>query len=165
MYAINDYAINGSAVDDSGINGIVIERVTSNPTASPPRQPYLRLVALPTSRPPSRAQRAVFWRRRLVALAVLLAVVLGAWALGAKALVGSGAELDSRGPARGAPAPMSTAMSEGGPQGAYVVKQGDTLWAIARRLRPGGDVRPVVDRLADLRRGEPLRVGERIVLP
>jgi nucleoid-associated protein YgaU len=30
----------------------------------------------------------------------------------------------------------------------YVVRRGDTLWAIAHRLRPGEDPRPLVDSLA-----------------
>ena len=30
----------------------------------------------------------------------------------------------------------------------YVVRQGDTLWSIARRLSPDGDPRPVVDSLS-----------------
>jgi LysM repeat protein len=47
----------------------------------------------------------------------------------------------------------------------YVVAPGDTLWSIARRLVPEGDVRPVVDSLAAHRNGRPLQVGERIALP
>ncbi|MFL5798507.1 MAG: LysM peptidoglycan-binding domain-containing protein [Actinomycetota bacterium] len=49
----------------------------------------------------------------------------------------------------------------------YVVRPGDTLWAIAGRLAgPGADPRPVVDELvrANGVRGE-LRVGTRLVLP
>jgi nucleoid-associated protein YgaU len=30
----------------------------------------------------------------------------------------------------------------------YVVRQGDTLWSIARRLSPDGDPRPLVDSLS-----------------
>jgi len=155
MYAINESAINDSAIDES-----VVERVTSNPAAGPPR-PYLRLVPpIPTS---GRRSRAVFRRRRLAALVMAVALVLAA-----KAAVGgprtsietSGAERGER-VERVAPASVSGTDA----QGSYVVKQGDTLWAIARQLQPGGDVRPLVDRLAALRRGQPLRVGERIALP
>ena len=32
----------------------------------------------------------------------------------------------------------------------YTVEQGDTLWSIARRLAPGRDPRPVVDRLIEV---------------
>jgi hypothetical protein len=48
----------------------------------------------------------------------------------------------------------------------YVVQPGDTLWQIARRADPGGDPRPLVDRLAegdDVRDG--LHPGDRLRLP
>ncbi len=93
----------------------------------------------------------IIWRRRLVVvLALLTLAVLG------KALIGG----LSAGSGSGAPGPMVPAS-----QRSYVVGPGDTLWAIARSVEPRGDVRPVVDRLAQGRRGRPLRVGERIVLP
>jgi len=158
MYAINESAINDSAIDES-----VVERVTSNPAAGPPR-PYLRLVPpIPTS---GRRSRAVFRRRRLAALVMAVALVLAA-----KAAVGgprtsietSGAERGERVERVERVAPASVSGTDA--QGSYVVKQGDTLWAIARQLQPGGDVRPLVDRLAALRRGQPLRVGARIALP
>jgi Tfp pilus assembly protein FimV len=46
----------------------------------------------------------------------------------------------------------------------YVVRPGDTLWSIARRLQPDGDVRPLVDRLAARNGGASLRVGQRLDL-
>lgn len=146
------YAIHETAIHETAIHETAIKRVTSHPATAPP-QPYLRLVGPPS--PPGSAPRAVFWRRRLAVLLVAVAVVLTA-----KALVG-GSHGGTSHPGSVAPA----AVAEAGPQGSYVVKQGDTLWAIARQMQPGGDVRPVVDRLAALRRGEPLRVGERIALP
>jgi hypothetical protein len=45
------------------------------------------------------------------------------------------------------------------------VRAGDTLWTIARRLQPSGDVRPLVDRLAAAVGGGPLVPGDRIPLP
>ena len=42
----------------------------------------------------------------------------------------------------------------------YVVQPGDTLWSVARRLQPEGDVRPVVDRLVAERGSSGLAVGE-----
>lgn len=94
---------------------------------------------------------AVVWRRRLVVVLAMLtlAVVAKAWAGGLSA------RLDPRPPHEMVPAS----------QPSYVVKRGDTLWTIARSIEPSGDVRPVVDRLAQGRRGRPLRVGERVVLP
>ncbi|HVM09218.1 MAG TPA: LysM domain-containing protein [Acidimicrobiales bacterium] len=47
----------------------------------------------------------------------------------------------------------------------YVVRSGDTLWTIARRIQPQGDVRPLVDALAAERDGRPLQPGERIAVP
>src|SRR5436190_20043942 len=49
----------------------------------------------------------------------------------------------------------------------YVVRPGDTLWAIARRLvGPSADARPVVDELARARGlTGALEVGTRLVLP
>ena len=34
-----------------------------------------------------------------------------------------------------------------------IVKPGDTLWSIARKMQPTGDVRPLVDRIATLNNG------------
>jgi nucleoid-associated protein YgaU len=47
----------------------------------------------------------------------------------------------------------------------HVVRTGDTLWTIARRAQPTGDVRPLVQHLAERRRGSALQVGEKIVVP
>jgi hypothetical protein len=140
MYAINESAINHRVAGD---------------TATYPPRPYLRLVPpIPLSR---RRSRAVFRRRRLAALVMAVALVLTAKA----AVGGPQTEIDTSRAERVVPVSVSGTDA----QGTYVVKQGDTLWAIARQLRPSGDIRPVVDRLAALRRGEPLRVGEPITLP
>lgn len=95
---------------------------------------------------PSLARR----RRAVAVLAVVATVLLGrAWA--------SGSHAASERPVREQMVPAS--------QRVYVVQPGDTLWRIARAVEPRGDVRPVVDRLSQGRRGRPLRVGERVVLP
>jgi len=47
----------------------------------------------------------------------------------------------------------------------YVVQPGDTLWTLARRAHPTGDLRPVVGRLTAALGGRALRPGQRIVLP
>ncbi len=47
----------------------------------------------------------------------------------------------------------------------YVVQPGDTFWAIARRLQPGEDPRPLVARLVAAHRSAALVAGERLALP
>ena len=46
----------------------------------------------------------------------------------------------------------------------HVVQPGDTLWTIARRAQPTGDVRPLVQYLAE-HNGADLVVGDRIEVP
>jgi len=47
------------------------------------------------------------------------------------------------------------------------VQQGDTLWAVARRLAPGQDPRPVVEQLRRLNhlRTPGLQIGQQLLLP
>jgi LysM repeat protein len=60
------------------------------------------------------------------------------------------------------PEPRSGAAAAGS---VYIVQPGDTLWTLARRAQPTGDLRPLVGRLADARDGRPLQAGQRLVLP
>jgi hypothetical protein len=92
-------------------------------------------------------------RRRVLVLAVAVVAVLAmqvavhtvsAW-LGGGSLA--------------APEPQPAAASA-----VYVVQPGDTLWTLARRAHPSGDLRPVVDRLAAAQGDRALRAGQRIVL-
>lgn len=46
-----------------------------------------------------------------------------------------------------------------------IVQPGDTLWSIARGLQPTGDVRPLVDRIAELNSGHSLIAGQTLMLP
>ena len=81
----------------------------------------------------TRSQRAaVYWRRRLVAAALGLGLVLTAAHAGF-ALGGS-----TTTPGRGPHPHVET----------VVVQSGDTLWTIAQRVAPGSDPRAVVDELA-----------------
>jgi nucleoid-associated protein YgaU len=48
---------------------------------------------------------------------------------------------------------------------AYVVQPGDTLWSIARKMQPHGDVRPLVDELVHRNGGTDLAVGQRLAIP
>ena len=104
--------------------------------------------------------RAVYRRRRLAALLVLVAAVAvvalllvpmvraGMGALGGNPLTPAGA------PAAPGLKPVAADV--------VVVQSGDTLWSIARRLQPTGDVRPLVDRLAAAHGHGPLQPGERL---
>jgi hypothetical protein len=48
----------------------------------------------------------------------------------------------------------------------YVVREGDTLWTIARELAPGNDPRPIVDRLSATNGGDAGRLvpGQTLVV-
>jgi hypothetical protein len=119
---------------------------------------------------PDTAPSAVFWRRRLFAAA---GVALGAWltaaALGGLTTALSG--LESRPltapELAGAGQPATAAEPTAAPRAGqiYVVQPGETLWDIARRLQPSGDIRPLVDRLARAHGRGPLQIGEHLVLP
>jgi hypothetical protein len=100
----------------------------------------------PVARRGARPSAATFWRRRLVAGAVGLAVLVMAGKAGA-ALGGSPLAVPERSPAATR----------------HVVQRGDSLWSIAERLEPGRDPRPVVDALVTTRGTGPLVPGEVIV--
>ena len=98
------------------------------------------------------ANRATYWRRRVV-VAVLAVVLVLVMAQAGGALGGSTLAAPERHPAGHAPA-TSVART--------VVRPGDSLWAVAERLVPGEDPRPVVDALMKARRGAVLTPGETI---
>ena len=110
-----------------------------SPHRRPPGRPELRLVGPP---PPT------YWHRRV---AVLLAALLLFAALGL-VLRAAGGSITHEPPA--APANPSS------PTGGYVAQPGDTIWSVARRLQPEGEVRPLVDRLVAARGSAGLAAGE-----
>ena len=102
---------------------------------------------------------SVYRRRRAVVIIATLAAVAGLRA-GVDVLGGgplTAAEVHST--------PVVAIEVEPVAREVYVVRAGDTLWSIARKVQPAGDVRPLVDRLAESRGGRALQPGERIVLP
>ena len=112
------------------------------PHEARPILPRPRLVVVPPA--------PVVRRRRAVAVVVLVAViVLASLAAGRVAAV-----------LGGAPASVP-----GHRVDAYVVQPGDTLWGIARRIQPEGDVRSLVDRLVRANGGPNLTVGQSLALP
>ncbi|WP_421119575.1 LysM peptidoglycan-binding domain-containing protein [Aquihabitans daechungensis] len=89
--------------------------------------------------------------------AILVAMVL-ALAIGNGALAGL-----APGPEAAA---SSTAEASAAPAGEPVtVRAGDTLWSIARRIQPTGDVRPLVDQLVATYGSVPLQPGQELIVP
>jgi len=116
------------------------------------RRPGFGLGAEPTIRPRPPVPTTTYWRRRVVAAVLGVALVLVAAQAGG-ALGGSPLAVPERRPA----------VSEAAGTIRYVVEPGDSLWSIAEELTPGEDPRPVVDALAEARRGAPLIPGETII--
>lgn len=117
-------------------------------------EPRLTVVAPPAPHPLT-AVFGVRPHRVVLGLIIALLVVVG----GALA-IGHGA-LASLAPA--VPAATAAAPAVGAAQ-TVVVQPGDTLWSIARRLQPSGDVRPMVDRLAATYGTAILQPGDRLVV-
>lgn len=61
-------------------------------------------------------------------------------------------------PAVAPPAPVAQPVA----RQELVVQPGDTLWTLARSLRPTGEIRPLVDELARRAGGSSLRAGQRL---
>jgi len=114
-----------------------------------------RLYVVPAPRS-CRPSAAVYRRRRLVAgvLAVLF-VLAAVWAVGqGAALGGVPASAPERGPVTPQAAPTEV-----------VVRPGDTMWSIASRLQPDGDVRGLVRRLVSANGGPSIEPGDVLVVP
>ena len=111
-----------------------------------------------------RCSPTTYRRRRMAALLVSVGLVVVAAQAGV-ALGGSSLAASERRPtsqpgiAPGAPEAVTAGLRE------VVVRPGDTLWAIAVRISPDEDPRPLVDELMATRDGAPLEPGEVIVVP
>lgn len=134
----------------------------SEPLVTAGERPQLRLIVggLHSSEAPLPSRRPVL-RTLLGGLA--LAMLLALAAAGARDLLGADAA---------APVPASPAVINH-PIGAdatttpsapveVVVQSGDTLWSIARQLRPSGEIRGIVDALQRRVGGTALEAGQRI---
>ena len=111
-------------------------------------RPDLRLVQGGRAAAPSAEQRLVAWL-----LLALVAVVVAASAVA----VGRGALASL--------APPPPAASATGGAATVQARAGDSLWTIARRLQPTGDVRALVDELAGLNGSTSVQAGQRVVVP
>lgn len=98
-------------------------------------------------------QHSIVYLRRRVALGAVLVLVGAMLWTAATWAANSSIGVDRVG-----------ADQSGTTQELYVVQPGDTLWSIAAALKPGGDVRDTVDRLAELNGGSALTVGQRLAL-
>ena len=103
-----------------------------------------------------RPSPAVYRRRRFAVLLLAIALTAIVW-LGLHQLAGlfGGGSLS----AAEQPVSVHTALVA---HTVDIVQPGDTLWSIARRAQPSGDIRPLVNALAAQRHGQPLQVGETI---
>lgn len=131
--------------------------------ARPPRRADLRLVHSTPSGParPAPAHPVPILDGKAVAAAVVALVVAMALALA----IGRGA-FAGLAPAPPAPRVAVTAGPAGGPAvRSVVVQPGDSLWSIARRIQPSGEVRDLVDRLVAAHGSSVIVPGERIALP
>lgn len=146
--------------------------------ARPERRAATPTVAIPVPGRPLAPTAATYRRRQAVALLVVATVAL----LTQVALVtvvtrlaplpsaAAPAVVDAPAAATATAATSSPTASPGAAPVAapaanvYVVRSGDTLWSIARRLRPDADPRPLVDALAERAGSSALRPGQRIDL-
>jgi nucleoid-associated protein YgaU len=113
-----------------------------------PRPPHLIVIEGGRSAA-ARRRRRVFLVRRLLVAAVVLVLL---WAAAASVIGGI------RGGSTAAGSPGSVAATR-------VVRPGDTLWGIAQSLHRGGDIRDVVDRLAEFNGTDELVPGQKVEIP
>jgi hypothetical protein len=103
-----------------------------------------------------RPSRAVYRRRRIAVLLCAAAVIALGW-MGLHQLTGASGDgpLTAAGPSVSIDATLASHTH-------VIVQPGDTLWTIARRVQPAGDIRPLVSSIEAQRHGRPLQVGETI---
>lgn len=130
----------------------------NQPGATNPGRPHLRLVE--GGRSAARTDHGLRRALLLVAAGVAVAALLALASVGAVRLLG--ADAAASGPASTAEPlhPADAGASTSSASAVVVVQPGDTLWAIARRIQPTGDVRHLVDQLADRNGGAGLVAGQ-----
>jgi LysM repeat protein len=106
------------------------------------------------ARPP-RSADATFVRRRVGVLVFAAALITSVGAVASDGLADRG----------GDPASTSAAGRTSATAATYTVQPGDTLWAIAERMHPGGDITLYVDALVTLNGGSVIVPGQQLRLP
>lgn len=151
-----------AAVLSPRIDHTSYEAAPWNDPAARPTRPQLRLVE------GGRSLQAVARPARRTVLTLVGGLALAALvALAALAVVNLlGADAAASGPASTADPvhPSGADASTPSASDVVVVQPGDTLWAIARHIQPTGDIRPLVDELADRAGGAAVVSGQRIDL-
>jgi len=157
MTAIQTTAPHMTALRDTSIPALA---PWNRPGAFEPRPRHLRLVteAEPARRTEPTDRPAPSRRLRGLALGLGLAVLVALASLGILAFLGADAAASTPASSTGATAVV---VAEPSAPRWVVVQSGDSLWTVARRLQPSGDVRALVDRLA-ARVGASIVVGQRI---
>ena len=125
------------------------------PQVSAPR-PELRLVHGGRSAHPAWDRPTSPMVPAVLGLLLVLLVMAGAVAVGSGAL----ASLAPAPPAASAGAARASAGAS-----SVLVRPGDTMWSIARRIQPHGDVRALVDQLVAANGSSSLQAGDRVVVP
>lgn len=131
-------------------------RPAPRPGQRPPARPQLRLLPGGLAEGGRPSSPTLPWS----AITAVVAAVVVAVALAVA--VGAGAFASLAPPAAPAAAPGAVAASS---SGTVVVEPGDTLWSIARRLQPSGDLRPLVQRLIERNGSAAIQPGDVIALP
>lgn len=139
-----------------------------------PRRPALRVVGSTPVEPvalrrvrttSARRESASVYRRRRAVVGLVLATAVVAVLLARSASSGTvDAPSVVTAASSGAPAVVVPAAAPAVAPRAYVVRPGDTVWSIAQKLRPEGDVRDLVDQLTERAGGSGLQAGQRIAL-
>lgn len=132
----------------------------------------LRLLVSDVPESPARLDASVYVRRRLVVGMLMIVLLLGAVYL-VRFIASSGEVVLPAVPTADqlvetsipADAPGTLRGQALVPGGVYVAQAGDTMWVIARSLKPTGEVAGTVRALIKLNRGPSLAVGQRVLLP
>ena len=115
---------------------------------------------------------SIYLRRRVAAL-VLLVTVVGLGSFLVKQINATADALLPAVPMSAQEVPSAVSADEPGtlrgqvivPEGIYVAQRGDTLWVVARALKPTGDLSGTIRKLVRLNGGPSLEVGQRVSLP